>query len=88
MRSASPLPCSACHSLDGTVIIGPSHKGDATRAGTRVPGLSAEEYIRQSILDPGAFIVPGFVNVMPANYGETLTPQQIDNLVAFLLTLE
>lgn len=79
-----------CHSLDpGVVIIGPSFDGVATAAMTRVPGLSAEDYLRQSIIDPDAFVVHGFdPGVMLQNFDETLTDEQIDNLVAFLLTFE
>ena len=82
--------CRICHSLDpGLVLIGPSLDGIATRAATRVPGLSAEEYIRQSILDPNAYVVEGFpAGQMLQNFGELLSGEDIDNLVAFLLTLE
>lgn len=82
--------CRVCHSLDpGAVIIGPSFDGVATAATTRVPGLTAEEYLWQSIVDPDAFVVDGFdPGVMLENFNETLTDEQIDNLVAFLLTFE
>ncbi len=82
--------CRVCHSLDpGVVIIGPSFDGVATAAITRVPGLTAEEYLRQSIVDPDAHVVEGFDSgVMLQNFGKTLTDEQIDNLVAFLLTFE
>ncbi len=82
--------CRVCHSLDpGVVIIGPSFDGVATAAIGRVPGLTAEEYIRQSIVDPDAFVVGGFEpGVMLPNFEDTLTEEQIDNLVAFLLTFE
>ncbi|MCP3995963.1 MAG: hydrogenase iron-sulfur subunit, partial [bacterium] len=82
--------CRLCHSLDpGTVFVGPSFDGIATRAETRVPGLTAAEYLRQSIVEPEAYVVEGFPKgQMFSNYGEVLTPEEIDNLVAFLLTLE
>lgn len=82
--------CRVCHSLDpGVVIIGPSFDGVATAAKTRVPGLTAEEYLRQSIVDPDAFVVHGFdAGVMLQNFNETLSDDEIDNLVAFLLTFE
>ncbi len=82
--------CRICHSLDaGVVLVGPSFDGIATRAATRVPGLSAEEYLRQSILEPNAYVVDGFPEgQMLQNFGELLTEEDIDNLVAFLLTLE
>jgi Fe-S-cluster-containing hydrogenase component 2 len=82
--------CRICHSLEpGVVLVGPSFDGVATRAATRVPGMSAEDYIRQSILDPNAYVVEGFpAGQMLQNFGELLTPEQIDDLVAFLLTLK
>jgi mono/diheme cytochrome c family protein len=87
--------CTACHAISGisTGTIGPALDGLATRAATRVAGLTAEEYIRQSLLDPNAYVVEGFAaengeSVMPNNFGETLTEEQIGDLVSFLLTLE
>jgi hypothetical protein len=72
-------------------------QGISERAGDRVPGLSADEYLRQSILEPSDYIVEGFnkrmkdyllveeeeVEYMFANM---LTQEQLDDLVAFLLT--
>jgi len=82
--------CRICHSLEpGVVLVGPSFAGVATRAATRIPGMSAEEYLRQSILDPDAYVVEGFpAGQMINGLGEILTEQQIDDLVAFLMTLE
>ncbi|MEW6403485.1 MAG: cytochrome c, partial [Chloroflexota bacterium] len=82
--------CRICHSLEpGVVIVGPSFDGIATRAGARVPGMTAEDYIRQSILEPNAYVVEGFPKgQMIQNLGEILTDEQIDDLVAFLMTLK
>ncbi len=82
--------CRICHSLTpGDDLVGPSFAGIAARAAARVPGMSAEDYLRQSILDPDAFVVDGFpAGLMVPNLDETLTPAQIDNLIAFLMTLE
>ncbi len=81
--------CRVCHSLvPGKVVVGPSLDGVATRAASRVPGMSAEDYLRQSIVDPGAYVVDGFPDAMLRNFDELLTDQEIDDLVAFLLTLE
>lgn len=82
--------CRVCHSLrPGEILVGPSLDGVATRAETRVPGLSAEEYLDQSIRHPDAYVVDGFPSgVMLQNYEELLTDEQIGNLVAFLLTLD
>jgi len=82
--------CRICHSLvKDEVIVGPSFYGIATRAATRVPGLSAEEYLRQSILEPNAYVVPGFPKgQMIQNLGEILSADQIDDLIAFLMTMK
>jgi cytochrome c551/c552 len=80
------IPCASCHSLDGSRIVGPSFQRLPERAGTRVEGLSAEAYIRQSILAPGVVVVDGYENVMPVAFGETFDEQTVNDLIAFLLT--
>ncbi len=50
---------------------------------------TVEEYLHESIVNPNAFVVEGFPSgVMYQNYGQDLSKQQIDDLVAFLLTLK
>lgn len=82
--------CSACHSIEpGVVTVGPSLAGIASRAGDRKPGLWAEAYLRESILDPNAYVVAGFSEgVMYQQYGSVLTEAEINDLIAYLLTLE
>ncbi|MEX2144602.1 MAG: c-type cytochrome [Anaerolineales bacterium] len=83
--------CNACHAISGvsTGNIGPALDGLGTRAADTVAGLTAEEYIHQSIVDPNAHVVAGFAQgVMPQTFGESLSDEQIADLVAFLLTLE
>jgi ferredoxin/cytochrome c551/c552 len=82
--------CRICHSLDpDETLVGPSFAGIATRAAERVPGMLAEEYLRQSIIDPDAYVVEGYPSgLMVPNLAETLSDAQIDDLVAFLMTLE
>ncbi len=81
--------CRICHSLEpGEVRVGPTFAGIAATAANRVPGMSAEEYLRQSLLDPDAHVVDGFpAGQMVPNYLDLLSDEDIDNLVAFLLTL-
>jgi nitric oxide reductase subunit C len=86
--SRPPANCATCHSLEpDVVIVGPSLAGVATRAASRVPDMSAGEYLRTSILDPGAFVVPGFPDAMARNLGEVLDDQQINDILAFLESL-
>lgn len=81
--------CRVCHSIrEGDDGVGPSLFGVATRAETRVPGLSAEEYLRRSILDPDSYVVDGYpAGQMRAEVGEALSDDQLADLIAYLLTL-
>lgn len=87
--SANAPGCITCHSLEpGVTLVGPPQHDVGLRAETRVPGQSAEEYLRESILEPNAYIVEGFAEgLMYQNYGEELPEPVIDDLVAYLLTL-
>lgn len=82
--------CITCHSLQpDVVIVGPSQAGLATRAETRVAGQTAEQYIRNSILHPDEYIVEGFApGLMYQNFAADLTAEEIDDLVAYTLTLK
>jgi mono/diheme cytochrome c family protein len=95
---ASFTKCEGCHSLDGSEFRGgPSLLGISERAAERVPELSAVEYLRQSILEPSAHIVEGYKSDMKVyelveraegDYKApgTLTEEELNDLVAFLLT--
>lgn len=82
------LSCSSCHSLDGKDGRNPTIVGIAAAAGSRIDGMSDVDYLRQSIIDPYAFKTTGNWNSapMPYRYPELLTEQQINDLIAFLLT--
>ena len=73
--------CSTCHSLDGSTIVGPSLQGIGSE-------LSADE-IRTSILDPDAVVTEGFpAGTMPNVWGDELTDEQVNQLVAYLSSLK
>jgi mono/diheme cytochrome c family protein len=80
--------CGGCHQLaaaGGTGSIGPSLEQLASAAGEREPGKSAEQYVRESLVDPDASVVSGFgEGVMPSFDGK-LSDKQLDALVQFLL---
>jgi nitric oxide reductase subunit C len=81
----------ACHTVSGlsTGIVGPNLDGIGSRAADSVAGLSAEEYLRQSIIDPNFSMVDDFAEgIMPQTFGDSLSEDQIDSLIAFMLTLE
>jgi uncharacterized cupredoxin-like copper-binding protein/heme/copper-type cytochrome/quinol oxidase subunit 4 len=76
--------CSMCH--DGPNGTGPMFAGMAQRAATRVQGQTAEQYIHQSIVDPSAYVVPGYQdNIMPKDFGQKFSRQQLDALVAYIM---
>ena len=87
-NSRGATACQSCHTLDGTALVGPSFQGVANVAAERQPELSAEEYMRQSITQPGSYVVEGYDNAMPANYDDTLNENEIDALVQWLLTFD
>lgn len=82
--------CQACHSLQaGRAGVGPSLAGVATRAESRRPGYSAELYLYESIVYPSAFAAEGYsAHTMPSSFGDTLTDQQLADLIAWLSTQE
>ena len=84
--------CVTCHSLEpDVVIVGPSlaHFGEEAVDEGADYGMTGEEFVRQSILDPNAVLAADFPpDTMPTNWGDVLTDEQIDNLVAFIMSLE
>jgi mono/diheme cytochrome c family protein len=78
--------CNTCHSANkGERIVGPSAYGQFVVAATRKPGLSAREYLRESIETPNAFVVEGFPpGVMPQTFKQTLKPEEIDAILDYI----
>ncbi|HUG16246.1 MAG TPA: c-type cytochrome [Thermomicrobiales bacterium] len=86
---SAELGCASCHSVDGIAGIGPTWQGlymsdVALESGETV--VADDDYIRESILDPGAKIHDGFTNAMPPFEGR-VTDEQIDALIAYIATL-
>ncbi len=79
--------CTACHSTGDDKIVGPGLAGVGDRAGSRVDGLNADEYLEQSLREPDAFVVDGFTPGLMPNW-EKLGDDSIDALITYLKTLK
>lgn len=85
------LGCATCHDPGVSNLfrpVGPRLDQAGLVGGKRVPGMSAEDYLRQSITDPGAYLVPGYPDSMPRRLGEQLSPEDLAALVAYLGSLK
>ncbi len=100
-----PIACGGCHTIDGTSaagVTGPDLTHIASVATQRIndpayvgAAKSAADYIRESILQPSAFVVPGEgygrpegTSLMPVSAGESLQAPELDRLVADLACLQ
>jgi cytochrome c oxidase subunit 2 len=82
--------CNACHSTTGATLVGPPLNGIMGRQVTFTDGASLtvdEDYIRESIVNPGVRVVEGFNPVMPPTFG-SMSARQIDGLIAYIKSLE
>jgi len=72
--------CASCHTFkaaNATGTVGPD-------LDTALKGKDPA-FVKESIVDPNKEIAPGYQpNIMPGNFGQTLSPTQINDLVAFL----
>lgn len=87
---AAEYGCAGCHSIDGSVIVGPSWKGLSGKQETLADGTTVtvdDAYLIESIRAPGAKIVQGFQNIMP-NLSSQMTDEQIADLVAYIKSLK
>jgi len=86
------MACVGCHNLDlpqdasNRGPVGPNLGNLPEVAGTIVPGMSAEEYVYQSITEPGAHVVEGYITgIMPPDFATKMSEEEIQGLVAWLL---
>ncbi len=75
--------CIACHTVDGSLGVGPSWQGMFGRLETLTDGSTIvvdEEYFRESIRNPRRKLVQGYPNVMSAYL---LEEEEYEALIAF-----
>lgn len=93
-RIMQNIGCFACHTLNGTKLVGPSFKGiwgiqrSVATGEEKRQVLVDEEYIKTSIYDPNADVVDGFGKGLMFSYEGQLSEDDISNIVEYLKTVK
>jgi cytochrome c oxidase subunit 2 len=83
--------CRACHSIDGTSLVGPTVKGLFGKTVTLITDgkerqvVADETYLRKSLLEPNADVVKGFPPIMPA---QKMTDEELTEIINYLKELK
>ena len=90
--------CAACHiqaptgpawlPAEGAPGIGARAETRFTESDYSGSATSAYQYLFESTVHPEVYLVSGYDNIMPANYGDTLIDQEMADLIAYLLSLK
>ena len=84
------MACNACHSVDGSLKLGPTIKSQYGKSIRHTDGsvvIIDDQYIRESLIDPLRYIAEGYTPIMPS-YKLVLSDEDIKNLIAFMKALE
>ncbi|MGI9020453.1 MAG: c-type cytochrome [Solirubrobacterales bacterium] len=71
--------CGSCHTMEAAGSSGTA----GPNLDDNIPGQKPQD-VEESIVDPGAELVQGFENIMPATYGTEIPPEDLKLLVEFL----
>ena len=88
--------CAACHTIPGIsaakgregpkLILGTNAKKRLDDPNYNGTAETEWEYVQESILTPGAYVVQGYPNrVMPRWYGQKLSSGALDKIIQYLL---
>lgn len=93
-RIMQNIGCFACHTVDGTKLVGPSFKGIWGAEHSVVTGKETrkvtvdEEYIKRSIYDPNADVVEGFTKGLMVSYQSQLSDNDVASIIEYLKTVK
>ena len=85
--------CFACHTTDGTKLIGPSYfnlygsQQVVIRDGKEITVTVDPEYVKRSILLPNAYITKGFPANLMQSYRSTISDDDIAKIIEYLKTI-
>ena len=84
------MACNACHSVDGSLKLGPTIKSQYGKTIRHTDGsvvIIDDQYIRESLVDPLKYIAEGYTPIMPS-YKPVLSEEDIENIIAFMKALK
>ena len=84
------MACNACHSIDGTLKLGPTIQKQYGKEIRHTDGtivIIDDYYIRESIVAPLKYIAEGYTPIMPS-YEPVLSDEEIDCLIAYIKALK
>jgi len=88
-ETGSLLGCSGCHA-GGLVAPATEEQWDNIPVERltlpQFEGYTREQYIVESIVNPGAYLAPGYGNAMPGDFGTRMSAQDIADIIAYIAT--
>ena len=84
------MACNACHSVDGSLKLGPTIKSQYGKNIRHTNGsvvIIDDQYIRESLVDPLKYIAEGYTPIMPS-YKPVLSDEDIKNITAYIKALK
>jgi cytochrome c oxidase subunit 2 len=84
------MACNACHTVDGTLKLGPTMKSQYGKEMLHTDGtvmIINDDYIRQSLIYPLKHITEGYTPIMPS-YKPVLSDEDIMHLIAYIKSLK
>jgi len=85
--------CNACHSMDGSKLVGPSYLGGWGYSRTVMTGREEREvtidseYIKKSIFEPNADVVKGYNKGLMLSYEGMVSEEEVDLIIEYLKAL-